>query len=240
MNQSSDGSMLDALPAAPTNSSPTADAGPEQDVITGSLVVLDGSGSTDPEGDALICYWNFVRKPDGSSVELSNADTFNPSFAPDIDGLYEIEIVVSDAKSDDAKATVTINSYSDLSSFFSKTPSSSGVYINGYWQAGSKFSLSIKNNSDFTFVCTRAEFYNGSTLIAQTEDPSLLGGDQLEPEENIGVAITLSSSLPDNGFVFNFCLVYEETGNEFVITHVYENEEWPLSLDERNSFERYQ
>ncbi len=37
----------------PVNRAPVAEAGPAQSVSTGAAVTLDGSGSTDPDGDPL-------------------------------------------------------------------------------------------------------------------------------------------------------------------------------------------
>jgi hypothetical protein len=47
-------------PSGPSNQTPTADAGPDQVVeCTGAetLVALDGTGSSDPDGDLLSCQW---------------------------------------------------------------------------------------------------------------------------------------------------------------------------------------
>ena len=42
---------------SPANTVPTADAGLDQTVLVGSLVVLDGSRSLDPDGDPLTYLW---------------------------------------------------------------------------------------------------------------------------------------------------------------------------------------
>ena len=60
------------------NNSPTADAGPDQvGVWEGALVTLDGSGSSDPDGDpATISLDQFS----GERVELSSLAVPNPTF----------------------------------------------------------------------------------------------------------------------------------------------------------------
>lgn len=56
---------------------PVADAGANQSVTSGTLVALDGSGSSDPDGDALTFTWT---QTDGPPVEISDASTAAPTF----------------------------------------------------------------------------------------------------------------------------------------------------------------
>jgi len=79
------------------NSGPICDAGPDQIITTGTLVTLDGSGSTDVNGDPLNYSWDFYSKPEGSNAILSNPHTVRPTFIPDIDGSYTFQLIVSDA-----------------------------------------------------------------------------------------------------------------------------------------------
>ncbi len=59
------------------NTSPVADAGDTQTVFEDDAVTLDGSGSTDPDGDALLYAWN---QTGGSTVLLSDASSSAPTF----------------------------------------------------------------------------------------------------------------------------------------------------------------
>lgn len=94
--------------ASTANNPPNADAGTDQNIATGSLVTLDGIGSTDPDGDTLSYLWAFQSKPSGSSSILSSATTASPTFIPDIDGIYKIRLVVNDGKTDSNIDKVTI------------------------------------------------------------------------------------------------------------------------------------
>jgi hypothetical protein len=59
-------------------SPPTADAGPDQTVNLGDTVTLDGTGSTDPEGDTLTFAWE--QTGGGTVVSLTGANTAQPTF----------------------------------------------------------------------------------------------------------------------------------------------------------------
>ena len=79
------------------NTSPIADAGPDQTVIEGSLVTLDGSASRDPGGAIATFAWT-QRK--GPAVALSNAAAPQPTFTAPRGGAgavaLEFELTVTD------------------------------------------------------------------------------------------------------------------------------------------------
>jgi len=94
---------------------PVAVAGPDQNVKTGSLVMLDGSGSNDADPDTLSYSWFFISMPDGSEAILSGETTVNPTFIADVDGNYILSLVVNDGILTSAEDTVTIISATDNS-----------------------------------------------------------------------------------------------------------------------------
>jgi len=82
------------------NAPPVANAGTTQHVETLSLVTLDGSASSDADGDPLTYRWSLPHKPANSSASLNGADTVNPTFTADLDGIYLIQLVVNDGAVD--------------------------------------------------------------------------------------------------------------------------------------------
>lgn len=97
------------------NVPPVADAGKDQNIATGSLVVLDGGDSADADGDSLSFQWQFVSVPTGSTASLISATSESPSFTTDLDGVYVIELIVHDGEdastADRVKVTAeTLNS----------------------------------------------------------------------------------------------------------------------------------
>jgi len=95
------------------NSAPVANAGDDRTAFVGDTVTLDGSKSSDVDGDALAFSWSIVDAPAGSTAALDDPEAILPSFSVDMAGTYEIELVVSDASDDSAPDTVfvtTLNS----------------------------------------------------------------------------------------------------------------------------------
>jgi hypothetical protein len=78
------------------NVAPLADAGLDQEVEVGSLVTLDGSASTDPDGNLPLDYgWTQVG---GTTVDLTDAMTAAPTFtAPDAPGVLTFTLTVTDS-----------------------------------------------------------------------------------------------------------------------------------------------
>ncbi|HAJ41583.1 MAG TPA: peptidase, partial [Alcanivorax sp.] len=90
------------------NSAPVADAGADATVYTGNRVELDGSGSSDADGDTLTYAWSLTSLPAGSGVSLRDAATARPSFTPDVTGDYVAKLTVNDGEATSEEDTVRI------------------------------------------------------------------------------------------------------------------------------------
>ena len=90
------------------DTAPLANAGPAQAAAHGVLVTLDGSASSDADGDALAYTWSFVSVPAGSTAALSATNVIHPTFTPDVAGSFVVQLVVSDGMLSSTASTVTI------------------------------------------------------------------------------------------------------------------------------------
>ena len=93
--------------ATVVNAVPVANAGTNQSVVLGA-VTLDGSASSDANGDALTYKWALLNKPTNSTATLSSTTSAKPTFTADIAGVYVFTLQVNDGKVDSAVATVSV------------------------------------------------------------------------------------------------------------------------------------
>src|SRR5579859_285884 len=91
------------------NSPPVANSGTDQTAKTGSTVQLDGSGSSDVDGDRLTYRWSIVSAPQGSTATLSDPSIVDPTFVTDMKGTYVIQLIVNDGTVDSAPSQVVIS-----------------------------------------------------------------------------------------------------------------------------------
>jgi len=91
-----------------TNHAPTADAGVDQAVALNAGVTLDGSGSSDPDGDTITYSW---VQTSGTTITLSDSTAESPTFtAPGAGTVIVLELTVSDNnKSVTDSVTITVS-----------------------------------------------------------------------------------------------------------------------------------
>jgi K319L-like, PKD domain len=92
------------------NSPPVANAGPNQSITVAQTVQLDGSGSTDVDGDPLTYSWSFLSRPAGSTATLSDSTAVKPTFVADVLGTYVVQLIVNDGTVNSTPATVAVTS----------------------------------------------------------------------------------------------------------------------------------
>ena len=85
-------------PCDDRNQPPEADAGEDLCLLFGETAMLNGSGSSDPEGAVLTYEWMIEERPDGSSVTISDPSNMITDFVPDRLGEFEVELTVSDGE----------------------------------------------------------------------------------------------------------------------------------------------
>lgn len=96
------------------NRAPNANAGSNQTVAENTLVTLNGSGSTDPDGDGITYLWTAP-----SEITLSSTTVANPTFtAPEVGSnqIFTFSLVVNDGKlnSTTSQMTVTVKNTSGM------------------------------------------------------------------------------------------------------------------------------
>lgn len=82
----------------PENRAPVAEAGDDRQAEIGSVVPLDGSGSSDPDGDELTYKWSFVNLPEGSSATIIGVGKDIAEFTIDKAGDFKVQLEVNDGK----------------------------------------------------------------------------------------------------------------------------------------------
>jgi len=98
------------------NSPPTADAGPDQTVLEFATVTLDGSSSTDVDGNIVSYKWTQVS---GTTVTLSSMTHVKPTFtAPDVDSpdnilKFLLAVVDNSSGTDTDEVIITVNENND-------------------------------------------------------------------------------------------------------------------------------
>lgn len=89
------------------NAAPVANAGNAQSVVLGP-VTLDGSASSDANGDTLSFSWVLISKPTTSAATLSSSTSVKPTFVTDLVGTYVVGLIVNDGKVDSALAYIVV------------------------------------------------------------------------------------------------------------------------------------
>ena len=175
-----------SITAAVANVAPVANAGVAQNVVAGNVVTLDGSASSDANGDALTYVWTLTAKPAGSTAVLSSSTSAKPTFTADIAGTYVASLTVNDGKVNSTTLTLSISAADPCAN----TLGNEASFSYDWSLATQKVTLKNNNRCDSILVrATSAPIYTnspngvidirnnltpGATLIADAIAPAYL------------------------------------------------------------------
>jgi len=92
---------------APANRAPTAAIAAVKALTVGQQISLDGSASSDPDGDPLTYAWTVVNAPPGSAASVQNPTNNIAALTIDKAGDYVFGLTVSDGKTSSPSVTVS-------------------------------------------------------------------------------------------------------------------------------------
>ncbi len=195
------------------NTVPVANAGPDQSVSVGSTVSLNGSGSSDVDGNALTYRWSLVTVPAGSVAALSDPGVVNPTFVADRAGTYVAQLIVNDGTVDSVPDTVTITTLSSPpvpTAVDSQVSVSLGLMSYDRRTLQTKMQMTITNTSPTpiygpVWIVIKAISDPSVTLVGGSgrtaegylyiDVTSLLGDGRLDPSETITRWLSFSNPL---------------------------------------------
>ena len=140
------------------NDAPTADAGSAQTVAEGATVTLDGSGSSDPEGESLTYTWSQTA---GTSITISDTSAVSPTFvAVEASTDYTVTLQLSVTDNTNTAVTdsvvITVTADNDAPSF-----DSSAV-------------TSATEDSEYSYTVTTSDPEGDTVTVTCTTCPSWL------------------------------------------------------------------
>jgi hypothetical protein len=198
--------------ASAVNSAPVANAGANQNSITGSVVTLDGSDSNDSNGDILSYQWALVAIPATSAAVIDNPLLASPSFVADLDGIYIAELTVNDGAVDSAVSSVEITAATENSAPTANAGINQNVLVNTLVNLDGSASADV-NGDELTYqwsfssspIGNSAELLNDTTAtpsftpnVEGTYITQLLVNDGQESSEAVTVStiVTIVNSAP--------------------------------------------
>lgn len=180
-----------------SNLAPVANAGANQSVLlNGAAVQLDGSGSTDANGDTINYQWTLLTKPSRSAAVLSSANSVKPSFTPDVNGAYVFSLVVTDGKLNSATSLVTVMASEVNAPPVANAGPDQSVLLNAVVTLDGRDSSDANRDDELTFTWSLVR-PDGSTEVLTGVRPTFTAALTGAYTASLTVRDAVSSSLPD-------------------------------------------
>ena len=144
------------------------------DVQVGLPATVDGTGSMDPNVDDVLTYeWEVTSQPAGSTATLSSTGAPEVAFIPDVAGIYNLGLTVTDAAGESDTDEVRVYAGVDSPAVYKVTPSGD-----------------VRADGDFR----AASFASGGADVAEwvTVTGSVKTGDVVELDEAVPGTYRLS------------------------------------------------
>jgi hypothetical protein len=169
----------------PANDPPRAVAASIGQAHVGDEVPLDGSLSSDVDGDQLTYMWTLISSPPGLAPAFSHTAGPSASLVPYLPGQYKAQLVVNDGTTDSAADTVTVSvAYVPFSLTAEKLYAGDGA-------AGDRFgsSVSIDNQRAIIGAEGKEVAYIYESGSPWTEKAQIVSG---KPGDGFGSAVAVS------------------------------------------------
>ncbi len=158
-------------PVVASNTAPVAKAGADQNVLTGATVTLDGTASSDADGDALTYSWALTSKPNGSSASLSSGNVVRPTFVADMAGIYTASLTVNDGKANSNSASIKITATKANAAPVAHAGANQEA-VTGLSVALDGSASSDANGDQLTYTWTLTSAPEGSRVVLQNANTS--------------------------------------------------------------------
>ena len=215
--------------ASVANAAPVANAGIAQRAVTGSTIALDGSASSDANGDPLTYAWTLTSKPAGSAAAFISSTSAKPTFTADVAGMYVVSLIVNDGKLSSTSVTNTVTAVPRISGalgisatdnyfdfcgingqFTTLSSSGSGTWsisnCSVFGAAGSPLLARLQNNGSTALTLTQIHILAGNFGKSWSISPS---SQTINPGSTVNFALPLWISLEVTNAVATFSLTGE-------------------------------
>lgn len=152
---------------------PVASAGVSSTVSTGRKVTLDGSKSSDADGDKLTYKWEVKSKPTGSTATIVNPTQAMAEFTPDVLGTYVFTLSVSDGNwptvTSEVTVTVAVPVFKEITGSWTAADGTGGG--NDYTPRNHFFTFDVAaNNQPISLTLTSSDINVGFYVYGPTGD----------------------------------------------------------------------